>query len=187
MISIAFLRNLGLLDPPVITYDFGDGRGAVPAHQHGNGNGWVDDECEVHDNAEIDAASEVFGFATIGPNARLVSSTVRDFATVHGGLITGSTIQDYARVDGNPTITDCVLGGHTYVEDDVVIEDETMPSGEEPPVIPDGVEETVAQAVDAMQASSYNRFQGNDTLPFDESEDSAVIGKTDGVPNEDDD
>lgn len=30
-----------------IKHDFGDGRGEVPAHQHPNGGGWVEDTAKV--------------------------------------------------------------------------------------------------------------------------------------------
>jgi len=49
------------------TYDFMDGNGPIPAHQHPNGGGWV------ADTAIVDAT------AYVGPNAR-----VYDNARVYG-------------------------------------------------------------------------------------------------------
>ena len=56
-----------------MTYDFLDGAGEVPAHQHSNGGGWVADsayvvasafvgpDAQVYDNARVFGHAEVYG------------------------------------------------------------------------------------------------------------------------------
>ncbi|MFZ5807055.1 MAG: hypothetical protein ACOY3I_07610 [Verrucomicrobiota bacterium] len=46
-------------------YDFGDGRGAVPAHLHPNGGGIVADSAWVHEEALVEEHARVFGEARI--------------------------------------------------------------------------------------------------------------------------
>jgi hypothetical protein len=38
------------------TFDFQDGKGPVPAHQHSNGGGWVADTAKVYGNAKVSDA-----------------------------------------------------------------------------------------------------------------------------------
>ena len=57
-------------------YDFDDGRGEVPAHQHPKGGGWVEDNCEVSADSMISEDSVVSD-----------RSTVIDGSTVIGGYI----------------------------------------------------------------------------------------------------
>jgi hypothetical protein len=63
------------------TFDFGDGRGPVPAHQHPNGGGWVADtatvcattyvgpDARVYGNAHISGDAHIYGNARIYGNA----------------------------------------------------------------------------------------------------------------------
>jgi hypothetical protein len=51
------------------TFDFGDGRGPVPAHQHTNGGGWVSDTATVHDTAYVGPDALVYGDARVSGNA----------------------------------------------------------------------------------------------------------------------
>jgi hypothetical protein len=46
-------------------YDFGDGKGPVPAHQHVNGGGWVADTATVVDPAYVGPNARVFGKARV--------------------------------------------------------------------------------------------------------------------------
>ena len=47
------------------TYDFQDGKGTVPAHEHSNGGGWVADTAYVAPTAYVDPDAEVFGNARV--------------------------------------------------------------------------------------------------------------------------
>ena len=51
-------------------FDFGDPRGAVAAHRHSNGGGWVADTAHVGDTAFVGADARVGGFARVGGSAR---------------------------------------------------------------------------------------------------------------------
>ncbi len=52
--------------PAVTTFDFGDGKGPVPAHKHPNGGGWVADTASVADTAYVGPDAWVFGKAQVG-------------------------------------------------------------------------------------------------------------------------
>ena len=47
------------------TYDFGDGNGPVPAHQHPNGGGWVANTAWVQDTAYVGSDATVYGRAWV--------------------------------------------------------------------------------------------------------------------------
>jgi tetrahydrodipicolinate N-succinyltransferase len=47
-------------------HNFYDGRGEVPAHQHLNGGGWVDDTASVHPTADIGKGADIGEGADIG-------------------------------------------------------------------------------------------------------------------------
>ena len=74
--------NLKVID--MTTFDFGDGKGPVAAHQHANGGGWVADTARVADTAfvgrraQVSGNAQVFGNAWVSGNAR-----VFDDATVY--------------------------------------------------------------------------------------------------------
>ena len=42
------------------TFDFKDGKGPVPAHQHSNGGGWVADTATVADTAYVGPDAQVY-------------------------------------------------------------------------------------------------------------------------------
>ena len=46
-------------------YDFEDGRGPVPAHQHINGGGWVEETATVEKSARIEERARVSGDARV--------------------------------------------------------------------------------------------------------------------------
>jgi hypothetical protein len=69
------------------TYDFNDGNGPVPAHQHSNGGGWVA------------ATATVAASAYVGPDARVYGNTkVYDNAAVYGNA--REVAKDYLMVIG---------------------------------------------------------------------------------------
>ncbi len=45
------------------TFDFHDGKGSVPAHQHPNGGGWVADTAYVAPTAYVGPDARVYGSA----------------------------------------------------------------------------------------------------------------------------
>ena len=51
------------------TYDFDDGNGPVPAHQHLNGGGWVADTASVSDTARVSDNARVYGNARVSGDA----------------------------------------------------------------------------------------------------------------------
>ena len=53
----------------MITFDFNDGNGPVPAHQHSNGGGWVADTATVKDTAYVGLNARVYGNAQVCGNA----------------------------------------------------------------------------------------------------------------------
>lgn len=53
------------------TFDFRDGRGPVPAHQHANGGGWVANTATVAIPAYIGPDAQVFGLTFVGPYAQV--------------------------------------------------------------------------------------------------------------------
>lgn len=50
-------------------FDFEDGNGPVPAHQHPNGGGWVADTATVDASALVSQHARVFGHATVADAA----------------------------------------------------------------------------------------------------------------------
>ena len=47
------------------TFDFGDGKGPVSAHQHVNGGGWVADTAFVAETAYVGPDARVYGDAEV--------------------------------------------------------------------------------------------------------------------------
>lgn len=64
------------------TFDFNDGNGPVPAHQHSNGGGWVADTASVDKTAYVGPYASVYGSAKVSDNARV------------SGKVTGSTASE---------------------------------------------------------------------------------------------
>jgi hypothetical protein len=54
--------------PAVTTFDFGDGKGPVPAHKHPNGGGWVADTATVAEAAYVGPGARVYGNARVFGN-----------------------------------------------------------------------------------------------------------------------
>ena len=74
-------------------FDFG--KGAVPAHQHPRGKGWVADSALIAPNARVGPDAQVFGDATLANGAR-----VEDQARVFGQ----ATIESDAKVGGSASV-----------------------------------------------------------------------------------
>jgi len=67
------------------TYDFNDGHGTVPAHQHPNGGGWVADTAMVHSTAYVGPNARVYGSARVCDNAEVYGTArVYENAQVYG-------------------------------------------------------------------------------------------------------
>jgi tetrahydrodipicolinate N-succinyltransferase len=62
-------------------FDFRDGNGPVPAHQHPNGGGWIAETATVEKSAFVGPSALVSGDAWVSGNAR-VSGTSRVFGDV---------------------------------------------------------------------------------------------------------
>ena len=93
------------------TYDFKDGKGLVPAHQHSNGGGWVADTATVDDTAHIGPDAKVYG------NAR-----VYDKARVYGN--------GKAQVSGNAILSgNAIVSGNALVSANAQIYDKALVSG----------------------------------------------------------
>jgi len=72
------------IDGPLM-HDFGDTFGAVEAHQHPNGGGWVADTATVADTAYVGPKAKVFGYAKVCDNAYITGNAkIYDNACVFG-------------------------------------------------------------------------------------------------------
>ena len=71
------------------TFDFQDGNGPVPAHQHPKGNGWVADSATVDGSAYVGPDALVSDNAKVSGNARVYGDArVYGNAQVHGDATT---------------------------------------------------------------------------------------------------
>lgn len=83
------------------TFDFQDGDGPVPAHQHPNGGGWVANTAKVTDtayvgsDAVVSGSAQVFGNAVVSGNA-----VVCGYAQVYGDAVVSGTLLTANRSDG---------------------------------------------------------------------------------------
>ena len=59
-----------------MTYDFLDGAGEVPAHQHSNGGGWVADSTRVDESAFVGPDAKVYGNAMVCDDAWIFGNAV---------------------------------------------------------------------------------------------------------------
>lgn len=68
-----------------VTFDFRDGNGAVAAHQHANGGGWVADTAAVSKSAYVGPTAKVYGEARVYGNAQIAGcAQVYGNAQVYG-------------------------------------------------------------------------------------------------------
>ena len=83
------------------TYDFLDGAGPVPAHQHSNGGGWVADSTRVVASAYIGPDAKVYGNAVVSDIA-----WVYDNARVYGNaqVCGNAKVYNDAKVCGNAVV-----------------------------------------------------------------------------------
>ena len=89
------------------TYDFLDGAGPVPAHQHSNGGGWVADSTRVVASAYIGPKAKVSGTAWVLHNARVFgNASVFDNAVVYDNawVFGNARVFDGAKVCGNAVV-----------------------------------------------------------------------------------
>ena len=105
------------------TFDFGDGKGPVPAHQHSNGGGWVADTAIVAATAYLGSSARVYGNAWVSGDARVYDAAmVYGKAQVYGNAwVSGDArVSDDARVCGNAWMCDAP----TENDDDVNVTEE---------------------------------------------------------------
>lgn len=83
------------------TFDFQDGNGAVPAHQHANGGGWVANTATVADTAFVGPNARVYGNAWVIGNTRVAGN-----ACVYGNAVISENacVGDNAEVSGNACV-----------------------------------------------------------------------------------
>lgn len=96
------------------TFDFGDGHGPVPAHQHPNGGGWVADSATVATTAYIGPNARVYGDAWVAGDARVYGD-----AQVYGN----ARVYGNAWVAGNAWVSG---GRHVLTIGPIGSEDKTI-------------------------------------------------------------
>src|SRR5665213_1855058 len=114
-------------EAPTETHDFENDEGPVPAHQHGNGGGWVANSAVVADTAFVGPNASVFGRARV-----LDNSSVSDSAWVCGDAVASgdSRVHGDAVVEGNAQILGHgEVGGDAYVTGFAVIKDYAKVAG----------------------------------------------------------
>lgn len=97
----------------VVTIDFQDGAGPVPAHQHVRGGGWVAETAHVDDTCYVGPFAMVYGEARVSGNV-----IVNDYARVYGK----AQVYNNAKVYGDCQVFDCAqvyndakVSGHSKV------------------------------------------------------------------------
>lgn len=107
-----------------VTFNFNDGRGPVPAHQHPKGEGWVANSAYVEDNCYIGPYAQVFG------NAKVTGSAlINDYARVYGNAFIYGNARVYgdAQVCGSAQIYGHArVSGRAKVYDNAVVTDNAM-------------------------------------------------------------
>ena len=90
------------------TFDFGDWKGRVPAHQHPNGGGWVADTAHVDETAYVGPNARVYGNAQVRGYAQVKDcAAVRGWAQVSGWakLIGRARVTSYAEISGDALVS----------------------------------------------------------------------------------
>jgi len=107
------------------TYDFEDGRGPVPAHQHSNGGGWVADSAQVAASAFVGPDVRVYGTAKVYGTAEVyINARIYDHARVYGNarIFDNAMVYGTARVfDGANVYGNAVVYDGAEVYDDAVV------------------------------------------------------------------
>ena len=93
-------------------YDFKDGNGPVPAHQHPNGGGWVADTATVAETAYVCGTAKVYGNANVYGTAKVYGK-----ARVYGNARVYGTARIYgdAYVCGNARLQVGVVYGEAGI------------------------------------------------------------------------
>ena len=92
--------------PSPTTYDFKDGNGPVPAHQHPNGGGWVADTATVAETAYVCGTAKVYGNANVYGTAKVYGK-----ARVYGS----ANVYGSAKVYGNARLQVGVVYGEAGI------------------------------------------------------------------------
>jgi carbonic anhydrase/acetyltransferase-like protein (isoleucine patch superfamily)/predicted RNA-binding Zn-ribbon protein involved in translation (DUF1610 family) len=110
---------------PVQTFDFQDGKGPVPAHQHSDGGGWVANTAEVEDTVYVGPAATVFGSAKVRNNCYLEQKAkIFGFAVVSGSafLRGGAEVSGFAKIANNASVRgDAKVHGNATIMDNAII------------------------------------------------------------------
>lgn len=121
-------------DPSVSMFDFGDGRGPVPARRHrnpdGSVGGWVANSARVSGNAYVYGDAQVSGDSQVSGNARVYGDArVYGNAYVSGNAqVSGdSQVSGDARVYGNAGVSgNARVSGNAQVYGDAYIDRGTL-------------------------------------------------------------
>lgn len=113
-----------LSDELETVFDFNDGAGPVPAHQHIKGEGWIANTAYVDDNCYVGPFAQVFGNAKVTGNA-----IINDYARVYGNAYVYGSAKVYgdcqvcgnAKVHGNAKVS-----GRAKVYGNAVVCDNAM-------------------------------------------------------------
>lgn len=103
------------------TFDFQDGQGPVPAHQHSNGGGWVADTAAVAPTVWVSPYATVCHYAVCRNDARIEGR-----ARVFGGAV----VMDQARVSDNAIVKGrACVGDMAQVCDNAIVADDSAVLG----------------------------------------------------------
>jgi len=101
------------------THDFNDGNGAVPAHRHSNGGGWVAETAKVDESAHVGPHAKVYGNAWVNGNASIFGNAeVYGYAWVFGN----AWVAGDAQVCGNAWVYgNAQVYGNAWVSGDAQV------------------------------------------------------------------
>jgi len=114
-----------------LMYDFDDGKGPVPAHQHPKGGGWVAKTAVVDPTVYVGPNAMVYGRAQVRDLARLEDeSHACDDARVSGHVIlSGNTwIFEKAKISGLVQVRNTRVCGNVHLSGHQVIVNHPMMS-----------------------------------------------------------
>ena len=118
----------------IVTHDFHDSKGPVPARQHKNGGGWVALTADVASGVHVGPEATVYGLAIAYGEAQIL-----DEARVHGravinekAMISGKVhVYGEARVSGKATVRDeARVSGKAMICDEATVCDKAKVHGE---------------------------------------------------------
>jgi hypothetical protein len=98
-------------------FDFGDGKGLVPAHKHYNGGGWVADTAIVDNTVFVVSTARVFGYPRVHEDVQI-------YGTVVGAAIVCGRAKVYGVAGGT-----CLIQGDTVIDRNAVVLSGTYNSG----------------------------------------------------------